>query len=91
MPGRIHAVSEPVEGPAGDLAGLLRRFQDDPAGAAPAVHDAFADDVHRIVWRALGQDPEHDDVVQDAFIHILKGLHRVRDPGRMRSWICSVA
>ena len=59
---------------------------------APAVvFDRFGDDVNRLVWRCLGADPDHDDIVHDAFIHILEGLPRVAHAGALRSWVASVA
>ena len=63
----------------------------DPVGAAPLVYARFAPIVNRLVWRLLGADPDHNDVVQQVFYRILKQVGRVRDPERLDSWVQSIA
>jgi RNA polymerase sigma-70 factor (ECF subfamily) len=60
------------------------------AAAAAAVYDRFSGDVNRLVWRVLGADAEHDDVVHQVFVHLLSGLSKVRDPGSLPAWMASV-
>lgn len=62
----------------------------DPRAAA-RVFDRFEADVNRVVWRCLGADAEHDDIVHDVFIQVLKGMHKVQRAGALRSWVMSVA
>jgi RNA polymerase sigma-70 factor (ECF subfamily) len=62
----------------------------DPTAAAAAVYDRFSLDVNRLVWRLLGADAEHDDVVQQVFVHIITGLSRVRDAEALSVWMASV-
>src|SRR5215208_846369 len=62
----------------------------DPSAAAAAVYDRFALDVNRLVWRLLGADAEHDDVVQQVFVHIIAGLTKVRDAEALGVWMASV-
>lgn len=59
-------------------------------GAATALYDTFEELVNRLVWRTLGADPEHDDVVQQVFLNILTSIHKVENPSLLRSWITSV-
>jgi len=68
------------------VKGLLAR---DP-GAATALYDRFADRVNRLVWRLLGADQEHDDVVQQVFAHALSGISKLRDPDSLGSWIVGI-
>lgn len=60
-----------------------------PEGAR-ALYDNFADTVHRLVWRLLGADAEHEDVVQQAFVGLLAGVRRVRDAEALPAWVMSV-
>lgn len=76
------------QGTDAQLLELVRR--EDPSVPA-VVYDRYGDDVNRLIWRCLGADAEHDDIVHDAFIQILRGLGRVQDPSSLRSWIASVA
>lgn len=55
------------------------------------LHDRYADDIHRVVYRVLGPDSEHEDVVQQVFVELLRGLGRVREGERLGAWIRSVA
>ncbi|HEX6271883.1 MAG TPA: sigma-70 family RNA polymerase sigma factor [Polyangiaceae bacterium] len=72
-------------------AELVERMRTDPVGAAPLVYARFAPIVNRLVWRLLGADPDHNDVVQQVFYRILKQVGRVRDPERLDSWVQSIA
>src|SRR5687767_3895277 len=46
--------------------------------------------VNRLVWRVLGADEEHDDLVQQVFVALLAGLRRVRDPAALHGWVAAV-
>lgn len=58
---------------------------------AAAVHDRFAEDVHRLVWRLLGADSEHADIVQQVFVRVLGRAHTLREPDKLRPWIHAIA
>jgi RNA polymerase sigma-70 factor (ECF subfamily) len=58
--------------------------------AAAAVYDRFGADLNRLVRRVLGHDAEHDDVVHDCFVNVLKGVAGVRDPDALQGWVVSV-
>lgn len=70
---------------------LLERLQRRDVGAPVALYDHFAQDVNRMVWRQLGADSEHDDVVQQVFVAVLDGIDSVRDPKALRAWVLAVA
>ena len=69
------------------VAGLR---QNDPAAAA-ALYDRFADKVNSKVWRLLGADADHDDVVHQVFLHILTGIHKLKNPSSLEEWINGIA
>jgi RNA polymerase sigma-70 factor, ECF subfamily len=70
-----------------ELAELLR---EDPVKAAKLLHERFGEEVNRLVWRLLGADPEHNDVVQQVFLKVLLYGRRLRDSSRLKPWIQSI-
>jgi RNA polymerase sigma-70 factor (ECF subfamily) len=66
------------------LRELLRRRDE---RAAAWLFDTFEGDVNRIVWSLLGADREHDDIVHEALIMILKSAHQVQDLAKLRRWV----
>jgi RNA polymerase sigma-70 factor (ECF subfamily) len=71
-------------------AELLALMQEDPSRGAPLFYDRFQREVNRLVWRLLGADPEHDDVVQQVFLTALRRVSAVRDPERLLAWVRTV-
>lgn len=61
----------------------------DPA-AGQAFFDRFASRVNRLVWRLLGADREHDDIVQDVFAHAFSCIDQVRDATHLDGWVVGV-
>ncbi len=61
--------------------------------AAAHVYDRFAPVVNRVVWKLLGADPEHNDLVHDIFMKVwtLMAQGRVKQPDRLNSWVVGVA
>jgi RNA polymerase sigma factor (sigma-70 family) len=47
--------------------------------------------VYTIVRRALGGQPDVDDVVQDVMLRAVRQLHLLRDPERFRPWLAAIA
>jgi RNA polymerase sigma-70 factor (ECF subfamily) len=68
------------------VAGLL----DSDIRAAAALYDRFADRVNRLVWRLLGGDQEHDDVVQQVFVNALGSIGRLKNPVALEGWMVGV-
>ncbi|MGH1341810.1 MAG: RNA polymerase sigma factor [Nannocystales bacterium] len=75
----------------GSDAQLLELVRSRDPTAPAAVFDRFEQDVNRLIWRCLGADTDHDDLVHETFLHVLKGMARVRDPEALRGWVASVA
>lgn len=84
----LHGVGR--EGRDAEDARLVALARRDGTGVAAAVYDRFGDEVNALVWRLLGPDVEHDDVVHDALVQILSGLATVRDPKALHRWVMSV-
>jgi RNA polymerase sigma-70 factor (ECF subfamily) len=68
------------------VAGLRRG---DPEAAA-ALYDRVQDRVNRIVWRMLGADAEHDDVMHQVFVEALDSASALRNPGSLESWMVGI-
>jgi len=59
--------------------------------AAAALYDRFAGHVNRLVWRLLGGDEEHDDVVQQVFVSALGSMDKLKDPQALGGWLVGIA
>jgi RNA polymerase sigma-70 factor (ECF subfamily) len=80
--------SEAFGGPSdAALAELLRSGSRD---AAAIVYDRFSAQVNRWVWRLLGADQEHHDIVQQVFMRILRAGRRLREPEKLAGWVHSI-
>lgn len=73
-----------------DDEALLATVRRGGATAAAVVYDRFGDEVNRVVGRLLGPDADHDDVVHDAFVQILRGLPRLREVAALRGFVRAV-
>src|SRR5262249_16765980 len=56
-----------------------------------ALYDRHVGAIHGVVFRLLGPDRDHEDVVQDVFMRALEALSRLRDPSALRSWLVGIA
>lgn len=72
-------------------AEILALMRDEPARGAPLFYDRFQGEVNRLVWRLLGADPDHDDVVQQVFVTALRRVDQVRDPEKLLPWLRTIA
>lgn len=71
-------------------AQLVEQVLQDPRAGLAAMHDRFAKDVNRLVWRLMGADADHDDLVQQVFFRVLTSMHRLRDPERLEGWVRAI-
>lgn len=69
---------------------LLRWLREGHPGAASLMHARFAGEVNRLVWRLLGADQDHDDIVQHVFCKLLVSARRVREADKLSGWVRSV-
>lgn len=70
-----------------EVADLLRSGSRE---AATAVYDRFSALVNRWVWRLLGADPEHDDIVQQVFVRILRAGPSLRESDKLAGWVHAI-
>lgn len=92
MPLRVvRSDHEPEPPGAADAAASLLELAHagDPRTGA-ALFDLVGAQVNRLVWRVLGADEDHDDLVQQVFVALLAGLKRVRDAEALRGWVAAV-
>ncbi len=73
-----------------DSAELVDGLVSGDPEAGNALFAVFGDRVNRLVWRLLGADRDHDDVVQQVFIAILESVERLRSPDALEAWITRV-
>jgi RNA polymerase sigma-70 factor (ECF subfamily) len=69
------------------VAGLVDRDEK----AAAALYDKYCNKVNHLVWRLLGADTEHNDVVHSVFIHILTSIKNLKKPESLPDWITGIA
>jgi RNA polymerase sigma-70 factor (ECF subfamily) len=69
---------------------LVATMKSDPARAAELLYARFSGDVNRLVWRLLGADPDHNDIVQQVFFKVMRHGHRLREPKKLRAWVQSI-
>lgn len=81
------ASSRPLQVSLEALLDMARRG--DPRTGV-ALFDRFAQPVNRIVWRLLGGDESHDDIVHEVFVALMGGLRRVRDSSTLEGWVAVV-
>ena len=55
--------------------------------AARALVNKYGPMINRRVWRLLGADPEHEDVVQQVLVAVLQSLPTLTDPDALADWI----
>jgi RNA polymerase sigma-70 factor (ECF subfamily) len=87
----IHAPTAPLGVEPTPLRRLVERLHEQDATAARELYDRCARQVNGVVWRILGADAEHDDVVQQVFANVFRNLAQLRDPERLESWVTGVA
>jgi RNA polymerase sigma-70 factor (ECF subfamily) len=61
------------------------------AAAGDALYDRMGKRVNGLVWRMLGPDPDHDDLVQQIFMNVIAGVGGLRDAAKLDAWVIGVA
>ncbi|MCA9606529.1 MAG: hypothetical protein KC619_13080, partial [Myxococcales bacterium] len=72
-------------------AELVRRALEDDAWARAALYHRHAPTVANLALRLLRDRDQAADVLQDTFIEALTGLHRLREPDKVRAWLRRIA
>jgi RNA polymerase sigma-70 factor (ECF subfamily) len=63
---------------------------DTDTDAFDALYVRFAPYVAAIGKRLLGRDDEVDDLIQDVFVQVLRGLGQLREPTAFKSWLAQI-
>ena len=81
--------TQPPDGGPTDaaLVGAARRGE---PWAQEALFRRYAARANALALRLLGRETEVDDVVQDAFIEALDGLHRLSRPEAFSAWLSGI-
>jgi len=74
----------------GDPGALLERLREGEAGAVAILYDRYQAKINAIVWRIMGADSEHDDLVQRVFIQMMRGIKSLDDASKLDAWVRSV-
>jgi RNA polymerase sigma-70 factor (ECF subfamily) len=82
---RILELASPPAGDRSIVEGLKRL---DPA-AAEALYDRFEKLVNGLVWKLMGDDLDHDDIVHQVFVSIISSIGGLENPAVLGSWIIS--
>ncbi len=69
---------------------LIDGFISGDSAAADAFHERYSNRISRWVWRLLGSDLEHEDIVQQVFVNIFKSMHKLKAAEKLESWVDSV-
>jgi RNA polymerase sigma-70 factor (ECF subfamily) len=75
---------------AAEYADLVELAHADPEAGLTELHRRFAGTVNRLVWRLLGPDPDHDDLVQQVFFAMLTSIKQLRDSAKLEVWVRTV-
>jgi RNA polymerase sigma-70 factor (ECF subfamily) len=71
-------------------AELALRLRSDPTRATVDLYARFSAEVNRLVWRLLGADPDHNDIVQQVFCKVIQHGRKLREPSRLGAWVQSI-
>ena len=75
----------------GDMPAILvQGLIEGDTKAASLFHDKYGRLISHLVWRLLGADPEHDDVVHQVYVNILESIKSLRTPGSLKAWVTGV-
>jgi RNA polymerase sigma-70 factor (ECF subfamily) len=87
----FRAPAPPIPEPFSDDDALVAALRRGDGHARMVLVERFEPLVERLVAGALGIDSEIPDVVQDVFVAVLEGVHKLKDATALRSWIATLA
>jgi RNA polymerase sigma-70 factor (ECF subfamily) len=70
---------------------LVQRAANGDERAFAALYRRHARHVAGVAFRLLGNASELDDIVQETFLICLSGLGTLKEPGKLRSWLVTIA
>ena len=69
---------------------LIERACRGEESALQELFEQHRGDVTRMVFRVMGPDPDVEDVVQDAFIHVYRSIRSFRGESKFSTWLYRV-
>jgi len=69
---------------------LVLRCQEGDGEALRALFLRWQPRLLRLAWRLTGEAEAARDVVQDAWVAIVRSMRRLDDPARFRAWACRI-
>ncbi|MBU1221663.1 RNA polymerase sigma factor [Myxococcota bacterium] len=69
------------------ISGLISRNPE----AGRVFFNRFHRRVNTLVWRIMGADSEHDDLVQEILMAAVKSIHQIVDPELLDGWVTGIA
>jgi RNA polymerase sigma-70 factor (ECF subfamily) len=54
------------------------------------LHARYARKIRNHIWAILGPDDEHEDIVQDVLVTILRKIDSLRDPACLDGWVAQI-
>ena len=70
---------------------IVEAFRADHPNAQARLFDRYAPYVERLLIRVMGQDPDIEDLVHDAFLQSFASIHRLRDAEALKPWLTRIA
>ncbi len=88
---RLRVVASATPGPEPDDGEeLLAMARAGHPRTGALLFDRYEATVNRLVWRVLGADDAHDDIVHQVFVALLAGVRKVRDAAGLDGWVIVV-
>lgn len=75
---------------SGEYKFLVSALQRKDPLAPSKLYDMFARKIDRRVWRMLGPDADHEDLVQHIFAQIFANIKQLKNADNLESWVTSI-
>ncbi len=69
---------------------IISQVLEDPDAGLVLLYDEYSRSVNRLVYRLLGPDADHDDIVQQVFLQMLQSIGKLKSPERLNLWVRSI-
>ena len=77
--------------PEPQLTRLVEKARDGNRTAFNQLIDRYQGDIYRMIYYRIRRQMDAEDLTQDVFIRAYRSIARLREPGRFRSWLYTIA
>jgi RNA polymerase sigma-70 factor (ECF subfamily) len=84
---RVEADIEKIEQ---QNAQLVSQAIENPDAGLVLLYDQYSRSVNRLVYRLLGPDTDHDDIVQQVFLQMIQSIGKLKSPERLNLWVRAI-